>query len=195
MPPATPTGTAARGVGHSSVTGWNHDGSFSVVRDEDEANNSGLLDLGPLGPLTSMLSRGTDHIASKAMGWTKGPGKNAKVRTARDWGRDGAGHRPASDDVSVGDHHSSRHNGRAEVDGSIIEHSLSDVLESDEMDENEDTRQLLSRLRLWRQDAMEHHLFETAIFWGEKVLWLEREYGNLQSAVFEPRKLTLAGDI
>ncbi|PWY97063.1 TPR-like protein [Testicularia cyperi] len=32
---------------------------------------------------------------------------------------------------------------------------------------------LLTRLRRWRQDAMQQHLYETAIFWGSQILSLE----------------------
>lgn len=30
--------------------------------------------------------------------------------------------------------------------------------------------ELVDRFRLWRQDAIMQHLYETAIFWGDKVL-------------------------
>jgi hypothetical protein len=31
-------------------------------------------------------------------------------------------------------------------------------------------------MRLWREDAANHFLFDTAIFWGDKVLCLESEW-------------------
>lgn len=52
------------------------------------------------------------------------------------------------------------------IRGKLFEH---------EMEPNEDRRALLDLMRLWREDAMKHHLYETAIFWGDKVLSLESE--------------------
>ncbi|CAG7849077.1 Anaphase-promoting complex subunit cut9 AltName: Full=20S cyclosome/APC complex protein cut9; AltName: Full=Cell untimely torn protein 9 [Serendipita indica DSM 11827] len=49
--------------------------------------------------------------------------------------------------------------------GSIEE---SEFTASDEEDEEEWT--LVDRMRLWRHDAMTQHLYETAAFWGDKVL-------------------------
>ncbi|PWN90407.1 TPR-like protein [Acaromyces ingoldii] len=43
----------------------------------------------------------------------------------------------------------------------------------DDVAPTEDRRALLDLMRLWREDAMKHHLYETAIFWGDKVLSLE----------------------
>jgi anaphase-promoting complex subunit 6 len=41
--------------------------------------------------------------------------------------------------------------------------------EEDEED-NEDEWGLVDRMRLWRHDAMSQHLYETAVFWGDKIL-------------------------
>ena len=39
----------------------------------------------------------------------------------------------------------------------------------------EDRAALLEMMRNWREDAMKHHLYDTAIFWGDKILSLESE--------------------
>lgn len=167
MLPSTPTG--------ARMAGLNADGSYSVVRDDEDANNSGLLDLGP----QSSLGRNGDlfgfHKAAR--------GTPNKSRTQADaFGGHGGG---------IGDPHlpSSRLSDPPlnHEDTSIVEHSLADVPESDEVrqalgmadddddDKGEDSANLLRSLRLWRQDAMEHHLYDTAAFWGEKVLCMETD--------------------
>ena len=45
--------------------------------------------------------------------------------------------------------------------------------EDDEDDEGEDEGDdwgIVDRMRLWRHDAMTQHLYETAVFWGDKIL-------------------------
>lgn len=75
------------------------------------------------------------------------------------------------------------------ADGSVLVHSSGDdegedvwqgdamraKLLEDDVAPTEDRRALLDLMRLWREDAMKHHLYETAIFWGDKVLSLESE--------------------
>ncbi|CAO1630624.1 unnamed protein product [Parajaminaea phylloscopi] len=180
--PSTPTG-ANGGPGRSSALGMNHDGSFSVVRDEEEANNSGLLDLGPFPSTFGRGSgRGPEWTPSRAMAKASpgGPALNkSRPAATRDWGEGGTGLKFHSDGLdSASFPQFQQHARHFEANGSIIEHSLSDVLESEEGEEGAQSRQLLSKLRLWRQDAMEHHLFDTAIFWGEKILWLEHDEGQ-----------------
>lgn len=174
--PSTPTG--ARGAGRSSALGFNQDGSFSVVRDEDEANNSGLLDIGSLGPMLG--TRDSDLFAFRHGGGRLKNGTPSVKRSAmRNWGKDGAGHRASSPSLDADNVTASKqnvHGHRNDVDASIVEHSLSKVPEADEGEEGDDHSQLLAKLRFWRQDAMEHHLFETAAFWGEKILWIECEW-------------------
>ena len=34
---------------------------------------------------------------------------------------------------------------------------------------NDPREEIVDRFRLWRHDAMTQHLYETAIFWGDKV--------------------------
>lgn len=61
--------------------------------------------------------------------------------------------------------------------------AIKDILEHDIDDDDEDERktnrsgsndsdprgEIVDRFRLWRHDAMMQHLYQTAIFWGDKV--------------------------
>lgn len=171
--PSTPTG--------ARMAGLNADGSYSVVRDDEDANNSGLLDLGP----QNSFGRNGDLF-----GFRRARGTPAKKFTPPN---------PASGaDAFRVDHPTSRLSDPplTNPDDSVVEHSLPDVPESDEVDhlmgssilggidgfaadlDDDGAAHLLRSLRLWRQDAMEHHLYDTAIFWGEKVICMESEYQN-----------------
>lgn len=64
------------------------------------------------------------------------------------------------------------HVGRSDIGGQASIESI-DPEESGEYtsDEEEDEEWgLVDRMRLWRHDAMSQHLYETAVFWGDKVL-------------------------
>lgn len=59
---------------------------------------------------------------------------------------------------------------------------------TDEEDEDEDEEDeewgLVDRMRLWRHDAMTQHLYETAVFWGDKVMnWTSKYNHALYSSV------------
>lgn len=42
--------------------------------------------------------------------------------------------------------------------------------EEDADDESEHEWGMVDRMRLWRHDALMQHLYETAAFWGDKIL-------------------------
>lgn len=42
--------------------------------------------------------------------------------------------------------------------------------EGDDDDDDDDDWGIVDRMRLWRHDAMTQHLYETAVFWGDKIL-------------------------
>jgi anaphase-promoting complex subunit 6 len=47
----------------------------------------------------------------------------------------------------------------------------SDMLVADDDEDEEDLEwNTVDRMRLWRHDAMMQHLYETAAFWGDKIL-------------------------
>ena len=53
-----------------------------------------------------------------------------------------------------------------------------DVFQDSEDDADDETEQewgMIDRMRLWRHDALMQHLYETAAFWGDKVLSWTRE--------------------
>lgn len=51
-----------------------------------------------------------------------------------------------------------------------------ETTEADEDEEDEDDRWgMIDSMRVWRNDAIIHHLYETAMFWGDKILsWTGR---------------------
>lgn len=53
-------------------------------------------------------------------------------------------------------------------DGSYADEAAED--EEDEREDGEADDGMVERMRMWRHDAMLQHLYETAAFWGEKVL-------------------------
>lgn len=48
---------------------------------------------------------------------------------------------------------------------------------------------LISRMRAWRQDAIVQHLYQTAVFWGDKVFAWTSEYHQLNIRI--PKSLTM----
>lgn len=51
---------------------------------------------------------------------------------------------------------------------------------SDEETDEEEEWGLVERMRLWRHDAMTQHLYETAVFWGDKVMsWTSKSLYNI----------------
>ena len=42
--------------------------------------------------------------------------------------------------------------------------------EEDEGEDDDGDWGIVDRMRLWRHDAMTQHLYETAVFWGDKIL-------------------------
>ena len=75
---------------------------------------------------------------------------------------------------------SPRHHRRAR--GNVSRHPLAndkiDVFQDSEDDADDETEQewgMIDRMRLWRHDALMQHLYETASFWGDKVLSWTRQ--------------------
>lgn len=167
-----PNGTKPR-----SSIGINRDGSYNVVRDEEDANNSGLLALTPamreknngLGMTAIFPRMSKDSNASSSMASATAAGEKSKTMS------------DPSDRQS---------------NATFIEHALE--VESYEGEEAEKRRlnemrtglrgqgsrgdgveagqsssSILEIMRNWREDAMKHHLYDTAIFWGDKILSLE----------------------
>ncbi|CAO1618199.1 unnamed protein product [Sympodiomycopsis kandeliae] len=161
--PSTPTG--------ARLAGMNADGSFSVIRDQEDANNSGLLDLGP----QSSLGRNGDLFGFKRARGIPIRKTRQHHGTATDAFDDTQPRSRLSDppfpeaDSSIVDH-LQQPNGQ---DGQAFENEHGIDLDDVDEDEAEGNASLLRSLRLWRQDAMEHHLYDTAIFWGEKIVCME----------------------
>jgi anaphase-promoting complex subunit 6 len=46
---------------------------------------------------------------------------------------------------------------------------------------------MVDRMRLWRHDALMQHLYDTAAFWGDKVLsWTSASYPIISTAFRSP---------
>jgi len=56
--------------------------------------------------------------------------------------------------------------------GFSVQEGETEDFEDDEDEEGEEEEDwgIVDRMRLWRHDAMTQHLYESAIFWGDKVL-------------------------
>lgn len=51
--------------------------------------------------------------------------------------------------------------------------------DDDDMIGEVDSWDMIDSMRIWRQDAMMHHLYETAAFWGSKILDWTGTFGTL----------------
>ena len=73
---------------------------------------------------------------------------------------------------------------RQPKDRSLAKHPLAndttDVFQDSESDDEYDSQYewgMVDRMRLWRHDALMQHLYETAAFWGDKIVsWTSEHY-------------------
>ncbi|KAJ1023222.1 hypothetical protein NDA16_003375 [Ustilago loliicola] len=141
-------------------TTLNPDGSLSVIRNDDDANNSGLLDL---SPALSRVIKSRPNFASSpsAKRQRTAPAKSRLSNHATF--QDAALSSQPTEDYMHSD--------------PLAANGLASKLPADEADNDDslddESTTTLTRLRRWRQDAMQQHLYDTAIFWGTKVLSLE----------------------
>lgn len=186
--PHTPTHLA-----HPSnmAAAFNPDGSLSVLRNDDDANNSGLLDLSPA--FSRMVKsrpnfgspRGDSTPSSKPLRRVQ-TGTKPKSRLSIPVVLSDLVHssQPADDHMhtdplapngaapgtSVAAHPStSMHMYDPLAPDAAADDDLQDVSD----DHDDAPASTLTRLRRWRQDAMQQHLYDTAIFWSTKLLSLE----------------------
>lgn len=146
---------------HNPAAPLNQDGSYSVIRDEDEANNSGLLALSPavrringlgITPIQPRPSKGSDASSG-------GDGKAVSDPSERQSNATMIEHALDVETASQDE----------------IETRRAQLLQSGTLAPREDYSALLELMRNWREDAMKHHLYDTAIFWGDKILTLETD--------------------
>ncbi|SNX85666.1 related to anaphase control protein cut9 [Melanopsichium pennsylvanicum] len=188
---------------------FNPDGSLSVVRNDDDANNSGLLDLSPAlargiksrpnfgrpdgTPSSKRQPRANPHSSLLDDGDSNGidvqytlPKRKAAAKSRLSNHAAFGDAVPSSQPTEDLFHSESQAaNGLATAYSPDVEsYSRGDArllpnlaaLDSgdDEISIDDDQPiSTLTRLRRWRQDAMQQHLYETAIFWGTKILSLE----------------------
>ncbi|SPO29371.1 related to anaphase control protein cut9 [Ustilago trichophora] len=216
--PHTPTNIGIHQLGTGN---FNPDGSLSVVRNDDDANNSGLLDLSPA--LARVIKSRPNFATSRPDGTPSSKRQRSNPRASLSHHKLGS---LADQDASgLGTHHIlpkrrtaksrlSSHatfgevvpssqptddylhtdplaaNGLATSSSDVEAESQKDVASSSQaraglaldsadeadnisLDDDVESNSTLTRLRRWRQDAMQQHLYDTAIFWGSKVLSLE----------------------
>lgn len=204
----------------------NPDGNLSVVRNEDDANNSGLLDL---SPALSRVIKSRPRFASPRLDGTPSSKRHrANSPSSHLHRHSGPTLGPLDEDASgLSAHHAaprrrtaakSRLSNRTTYDDVVLSsqpaedylhadplsanrpatssdtdvesqkdaasssrprnaHAARNLGSADEADDvsfdDDEPSSTLTRLRRWRQDAMQQHLYDTAIFWGSKVLTLE----------------------
>lgn len=165
------------------------DGSMSVVRQDDEASNSGLLDLDPLLPLSRHSGRKvsirTPVLGPQDSGQLlqlpplKGKSRVLPRRSSEtSWTQPSQATRSASDTrTSSGE---SNHSViiHEEISPSKWEHSpdKNETQSRVPSDVPESQTRLAGRMRRWMHDAMKQHMYETAIFWGRHVVAMERTF-------------------
>jgi len=163
------------GNGNVASNFINQDGSFSVVREEVDANNSGLLGMSPAVRRINGLGLGITPANRQT-----GPPKFSSPlqhngSSSIQLGRPSAESNSAQENQSIIEHSSFHDSGG---DRGEMEAMRARLLQVDAWDEPmaEDRSAVLELMRNWREDAMKHHLYDTAIFWGDKILNLESEY-------------------
>lgn len=156
--PHTPTNLGQTIGGPTTL---NPDGSISVIRNDDDANNSGLLDLSPA--LTRVIKSRPNNFASASSPSAK------RQRTAPAAKSRLSNHATFQDAVlSSQPTEDYMHSDPLAANG-----LPADQADDDESLADDGPTSTLTRLRRWRQDAMQQHMYDTAIFWGTKVLSLE----------------------
>lgn len=147
------------------------DASASVFCAEDDASNSGLLDLNPVleSPAQSHRiftptpgARGIHSPVPAGPPPLVGKARPRRAVLESPFAPRQVSSGAASDNVS-------------ESNNSVIVHTEEVPTQFEVKDEAPAAEhgQLVSRLRRWMHDAMKQHLYETAIFWGRHVLMLE----------------------
>ncbi|WFD33373.1 anaphase-promoting complex subunit Cut9 [Malassezia cuniculi] len=148
------------------------DGSLSVMRAEEEASNSGLLDLNPVLESPSRQDRIFTPTPETRGGPSFAPppllGKAHARRTVLDSPFANRNVSNSSDVVSDSNNSVIINPAEAPAMFEIKE----PIVEAPSIKEPEHTK-LAARLRRWMHDAMKQHLYETAIFWGRQILMLE----------------------
>jgi len=135
------------------------------VRQDDEASNSGLLDLVPTLSSVSGAGVHTPVLGDRARMPPPMLGKQRPRKISRSdapWTRARA--RDSLSDAST----------EASNVSVIVHEAPEEPPASEEPVEKAAPSTLPARLRRWMHDAMKQHMYETAIFWGQQVVALER---------------------
>lgn len=145
----------------------NADGSINVARlDDDDASNSGLLDLAPSLPSTRIPSTQSVHTPVLGDDAARMPPPLLGKERARKISRS---------DVPWMTRRT-RATSNAERSASSDESNASIVVVDEDAPKApapDSTPTLPMRLRRWMHDAMKQHMYGTAIFWGQQVVAME----------------------
>lgn len=158
-------------------TGINRDGSYNVVRDEEDANNSGLLALTPamrdqnyglgMTAIYPRMSKGS-NASSSITSATAAAEKSKTMSEPSDRQSNATFVEHALEVESYEGEEAEKRRLNEMRTGLRGQGSRGDGVEA-----GESSSSILEIMRNWREDAMKHHLYDTAIFWGDKILSLE----------------------
>lgn len=168
------------------VAPTNQDGSHSVVRDEEDANNSGLLALSPavrrLNGLGMTSIRPRESKSSSDVSFA--PANGSKVSRSSVPSDRSMGTQPSVIEYDM--------NGIDLVAADEIEARRAQLLQARHQQQppTEERAALLEAMRSWREDAMKHHLYDTAIFWGNKILSMEGKCALIELHMADIRSMT-----
>lgn len=180
----------------------NMDGSMSVVRQDDEASNSGLLELGPMLPMVRHSSDVRKHSLRTPI---LGPQESGQLLQPpplkgklRDLPRRPSTDAPFTQRPPAPRNLSETRAPSEDSNNSVIIHDETPPLQWEQSpeknasesrvssDASEGRSTLPARMRRWMHDAMKQHMYETAIFWGRHVVALERTSHGLTQRRRQP---------
>lgn len=180
----------------------NMDGSMSVVRQDDEASNSGLLELGPMLPMVRHSSDVRKHSLRTPI---LGPQESGQLLQPpplkgklRDLPRRPSTDAPFTQRPLAPRNLSETRAPSEDSNNSVIIHDETPPLQWESSpeknasesrvssDASEGRSTLPARMRRWMHDAMKQHMYETAIFWGRHVVALERTSHGLTQRRRQP---------
>ena len=155
------------------------DGSMSVVRQDEDASNSGLLELGPALVHTPVLGAPAPGGSTSVRQPPPLLGK-LRARGASSSDTDSSLVMPPPG-APMATRTRARKASSSSSDSSVIVHEEQAPTPWERAGNAPEasvptgmTTTLPARLRRWMHDAMKQHLYETAIFWGQQVVALER---------------------
>ncbi|KAK0559627.1 anaphase-promoting complex subunit Cut9 [Tilletia horrida] len=180
----SPAATGTR-IGPSAFMLGTGESSLSIIRDDPEASRSGLIGMSPLMFRQGLHNQQQQHQQSQLHAHGGATGATA-AGTGASLGSPGPSRLGRASGSVLGLMHPMHPNilpasvasgsslpgaDAPAANGSFAEHHASGADGGHEGPGP--SADMLQRMRIWRTDAMHHHLYDSAIFWGDKVLSLE----------------------